>query len=128
MVEVCKAALEQVGLCVDVVESGETALEQFTTAFYDLLVSDIRMPGMDGIQLLEQVGRVYPEILDRTIIITGDAANSVPSEFLKQTHARILEKPFDLAELQQLAQSIVGRHLTVVEIDPKTGKQSVYMI
>jgi signal transduction histidine kinase len=112
VLEVCKTALEQVGFDVDAVQSGEAALEQLTKASYDLLVSDIRMPGMDGIQLFEQVGRVYPEILDRTILITGDAANSVTSAFLDRTPATVLEKPFDLAELQRLAKSIVERHST----------------
>lgn len=70
------------------------------------------MPGMSGIQFLEQVGRVYPEILDRTILITGDATNFVTSEFLKQTHAKVLEKPFDLAEFQRLANLILEHDST----------------
>lgn len=112
VLEVCKAALEQVGFCVDAVQSGEDALKQLTKASYDLLVSDVRMPGMGGIQFLEQVVRVYPEILERTILITGDAANSVTSAFLDRTPVTVLEKPFDLAELQRLAKSIVARHST----------------
>ncbi|MCG3113210.1 MAG: ATP-binding protein [Candidatus Manganitrophus sp. SB1] len=112
VLEVCKTALEQIGFVVDAVHSGEAALEQLTKTSYDLLVSDVRMPGMDGIQFFDQVGRVYPEILERTIIITGDAANSVTSTFLDRTHAAVLKKPFDLKELQRLAKSILGRNLT----------------
>ncbi|MDC4223821.1 MAG: ATP-binding protein [Candidatus Manganitrophus sp.] len=110
--EVCKAALQQIGFVVDAVHSGEAALEQLTKTSYDLLIADIRMPGMGGIQFLEQVGRVYPEILDRTILITGDAVNSVTSAFLERTHATVLEKPFDLTNLQRLAKSILERNST----------------
>ncbi|NKE71161.1 ATP-binding protein [Candidatus Manganitrophus noduliformans] len=112
VLEVCKTALEQIGFVVDAVHSGEAALEQLTKTSYDLLVADIRMPGMGGIQFLEQVGRVYPEILDRTILITGDAVNSVTSAFLNRTRITVLEKPFDLAELQHRAKSILERNST----------------
>jgi len=112
VLEVCKAALEQIGFAVDTVQSGEAALVQLTKVSYDLLISDIRMPGMDGIQFFDQVSRVYPEILDRTIIITGDAVNIVTSTFLDRTHVAVLEKPFNLTKLQRLAKSIVERHST----------------
>lgn len=92
--------------------SGEAASGHLTKTSYDLLVADIRMPGMGGIQFLEQVGRVYPEILDRTILITGDAVNSVTSTFLDRTHAAVLEKPFDLKELQRMAKAILEDHST----------------
>ncbi|MDC4204276.1 MAG: ATP-binding protein [Candidatus Manganitrophus sp.] len=110
VLEVCKTALEQIGFVVDAVHSGEAALGHLTKTSYDLLVADIRMPGMGGIRFLEQVGRVYPEILDRTILITGDAANTVTSAFLDRTHATVLEKPFDLAELQRLAKLTLERN------------------
>ena len=112
VLEVCKTALEQIGFVVDAVHSGEAALGHLTKTSYDLLLADIRMPGMGGIQFLEQVGRVYPEILDRTVLITGDAVNSVTSAFLDRTHATVLEKPFDLTKLQRLAKSIVECHST----------------
>lgn len=112
VLEVCKTALEQIGFVVDAAQSGEAALEQLTKTSYDLLVSDVRMPGMGGIQFLEQVGRVYPEILERTILITGDTVNPITSEFLKRAHAAVLKKPFDLTELQHLAKSIMERHST----------------
>jgi signal transduction histidine kinase len=109
VLEVCKTALEQVGFYVDAVQSGEAALEQLTKASYDLLVSDVRMPGMGGIQFLEQVSCVYPEVLDRTILITGDAVNPVTSKFLKRPGITVLEKPFDLKKLQHLARLILNR-------------------
>jgi signal transduction histidine kinase len=112
VLEVCKVALEQIGFIVDTVQSGEAALEQLTKASYDLLVSDVRMPGMGGIQFLEQVGRVYTEILEHTIVITGDAVNPVTSAFLGQTNVTVLKKPFDLADLQRQAITILERNST----------------
>jgi two-component system NtrC family sensor kinase len=109
VLEVCKVALEQVGFCVDTVQSGEAALEQLTKASYDLLVSDIRMPGMGGIQFLEQIGRVYPEICMRIIVITGDAVNPATLEFLNRPGITVLHKPFDLKDLQRHAKSILER-------------------
>lgn len=112
VLEVCKAALEQADFCVDAVQSGEAALEQLTKASYDLLVSDVRMPGMEGIKFLEQIDHIYPEILEQTILITGDAVNSVTSAFLDRTNITVLEKPFDLTELQRLAKLILERNST----------------
>ncbi len=112
VLEVCKAALQQIGFVVDAVQSGEAALGHLTKTSYDLLVADIRMPGMGGIQFLEQVGRIYLEILDRTILITGDAVNSVTSAFLSRTRITVLEKPFDITKLQKLAKLILEHNST----------------
>jgi two-component system NtrC family sensor kinase len=109
VLDVCKAALEQVGFCVDTAQSGEAALKQLTKVSYDLLVSDVRMPGMGGIQFLEQIGRVYPEICMRTIVITGDAVNPATAAFLNQPGITVLHKPFDLKDLQRHAKSILKR-------------------
>jgi PAS domain S-box-containing protein len=109
VMEVCKIALEQIGIAVETVNNGEAALENLTRTDYDLLVSDLRMPGSGGIKLFDEVSRLYPEILKRYLLITGDLINRETAEFLARCGTSVLEKPFDPRGLQSLAGSILDR-------------------
>lgn len=62
---------------------------------------------MGGIQFLEQVGRIDPEICTRTIVIPGDAVNPVTAILLNRSSINVLHKPFDLKDLQRHAKLIL---------------------
>jgi two-component system NtrC family sensor kinase len=109
VLEVCKIALEQIGIAVETVNNGEAALECLTRNDYDLLVSDLRMPGSGGVKLFDEVSRLYPGILTRYLLITGDLINQETAEFLSRCGTAVLEKPFDPGGLQSLAGSILDR-------------------
>jgi hypothetical protein len=70
----------------------------------DLLVSDIRMPGMNGFQLAETGLKFRPGM--KVILMTGYAAEPVPAS-LRQHHLQIMQKPFDLEELSVLARRLI---------------------
>ena len=65
--ELCEA-LRDAGYKVRSADSAETALEQVSQRSYDLCISDIRMPGMDGVELLRRLGEIAPETL--VILVT----------------------------------------------------------
>ena len=91
------------------VESGALALEALASQHYDAIVSDMRMPGMDGAQLLELVKREYPEVV--RIVLSGQASRETILRFLGPAH-QYLSKPCDPQELKsRLAQAFVVRDL-----------------
>ena len=79
------------------VGSGEEALEALTKERYDVVVSDIRMPKMDGVQLLTEIKSRYPQII--RIALSGQSDQEVVLRSVGSTH-QFLAKPCDAATLK----------------------------
>jgi two-component system NtrC family sensor kinase len=92
-----------------VFEHGEDALSYLATASVDLILSDIRRPGLDGIQLHDHLARVRPALLRRVLFITGDVLSPETAAFLQRTRARWLMKPLNLDALLIEARAILER-------------------
>ncbi|MDF0490890.1 response regulator [Sphingomonas sp. H39-1-10] len=96
MREYLTRALERSGYAVSAVDRGTAAIPLLKTEHFDLLLTDIVMPEMDGIELAQHAGEIAPDL--RVMFITGFAAvtlkagNTIP-------RARVLSKPFHLREL-----------------------------
>ena len=89
-------ALEKAGYSVVAVGSGEEAMPFLKTEIFDLLVSDIVMPQMDGIELAKRCNELSP--ITKVMFITGFAAVSLRARN-ETPQARMLSKPFHLREL-----------------------------
>ncbi len=77
------------------------AIQKLQLASFDLIVSDIRMPGLTGIQLFEWISEHQPEMTKKIIFTTGDAFDPETRTFLEQAKLPHLGKPFDLKKLKQ---------------------------
>lgn len=91
-----KRALEQAGYSVMAVANGIDALPLLQTEIYDLLLSDIVMPEMDGIELAQRCNAISPET--KVMFITGFAAVALRAN-REAPHAKMLSKPFHLRDL-----------------------------
>ena len=89
-------ALENAGYEVDSVDRGTLALPLLEDSHYDLLLSDIVMPEMDGIELAQKCNAVSPQT--KVMFITGFAAVSLKAS-ADQPRAKVLSKPFHLRDL-----------------------------
>lgn len=97
--ELLRAMLESAGYEVASADSGLVALELLAEARFDAIVSDLRMPGMDGAALWREVRQRHPSLARRMLFVTGDTLSAGASQFLDQTGCARLEKPFAKAEL-----------------------------
>lgn len=96
MREYLTRALERSGYAVSAVDRGTEALPLLETEQFDLLLTDIVMPEMDGIELAQRAGEIAPDM--RVMFITGFAAVTLKAG--KQVpQARVLSKPFHLRDL-----------------------------
>ncbi|MCA1199831.1 response regulator [Sphingomonas sp. R647] len=96
MREYLARALEKSGYAVTAVDRGTAALPLIETERFDLLLSDIVMPEMDGIELAQRAAEIAPDM--RIMFITGFAAVTLKAG--KQVpQARVLSKPFHLRDL-----------------------------
>lgn len=93
-------ALQDSGYQADGVLTAELALKKLREDSYDLIISDIKMPGMDGPACREQVEAMDPLLAERMIFITGDAVSPKTQTFLTKWSGRCLDKPFRVEHLR----------------------------
>jgi two-component system NtrC family sensor kinase len=103
--------LERRGWIVDEARDGQEALdlleldgsgEHARGARYDAVVTDLRMPGITGIELHDQLAEHAPDVLARLVVISGDTASPEVADFLLRLHRPLVQKPFDLRTLADL--------------------------
>ena len=85
------------GIEADAVTNGHAALERMQEQTYDILVVDLKMPGIDGLELREVVQRKHPDI--KILMITGHGSSPHDEVVNIEAQEDMLLKPFDIDEL-----------------------------
>jgi response regulator RpfG family c-di-GMP phosphodiesterase len=96
-----------------VARSAEEALERLQQARYDVVLSDIMMPGMSGIELLESVARIWPDTTVIMVSANHDTRRAVAA--LRQGAYDYIVKPFELEEVELSVSRAVEHRRLVVE-------------
>ncbi len=107
--EVLAEILRLDGMRVDIAHGGRSALERIGRTTYDLVISDLRMPDMDGMTLYRELERTRPDLLERIMFVTGDTLSADAGEFVAATRAPVIEKPFDAQKIRQMAADQLAR-------------------
>jgi CheY-like chemotaxis protein len=76
---------------------------------YALIITDLRMPGLTGAELHDRVARERPALLGRLVFSTGDVVSAEAREFISRVSAPVLQKPFELATLDELLARYAAR-------------------
>ena len=108
IVDVLKQALNEKGFRTDTACNGAEALSRLASNEYDLIISDICMPEMNGEKLYAAVSERYPHLQDRIIFITGDTVSQSSRTFLERSGARWLNKPFNINEIERIVASTLN--------------------
>ena len=106
-------ALESLDYFVHTAFDGKDAMVQLTGDKYDMIVTDLKMPGMNGMELLEQAIAKYPEIKIVLISAHGTVDNAV--EAMKLGAVDFLQKPFTPKELRNLVHNVLETESTEAE-------------
>ena len=106
--KVCARTLSAEGLEVDIAVNGKVALVMWREKSYDLCLTDIRTPEMNGIELYQHLESEFPEAVNKVIFTTGDVRNSNIEEFLERTNRPYLSKPFTPDELRAIVKTVMG--------------------
>ena len=102
-------ALQNAGFKVDSVDRGTEAVTLLEGNRYDLLLSDIVMPGMDGIELAQRCNKISPAT--KIMFITGFAAVSLKAS-REQPNAKVLSKPFHLRDLVMEVRRVLSEQVS----------------
>ena len=95
------------GWAVDTALDGRTAVVKLEDRVYDLVICDMTMPGLSGLQLYERLKLKRPSQAARIIFLTNDRPSSSTQRFLRNSGATWLEKPFNLPALRELASRLM---------------------
>jgi CheY-like chemotaxis protein len=99
-------ALECEGSIAEVAASGEEALAILEVRCFDLVITDVRMPGIDGLEVLRAIHRRSPGC--PVVVMTAYARDLViDPKLFEEPHVRLLEKPFSPQRLLALVQEVV---------------------
>ncbi len=102
-----KAVLEQKGHEVDVVADGRSAIERVSANRYGVILLDVRMPDMSGLEVFQRIKEIAASIASRVVFLTGDLMADETRALLEQTGAPALAKPFQSQELLQAIEGVV---------------------
>lgn len=105
--------LDMEGFHVRTAEDGSSALEELSRAHYDLILSDLKMPKMGGIALLDQIGRVAPQAV--TVIMTGFGTVETAIDAMKRGAYDYVLKPFKLEEVVHVVRRGIDKKRMVAE-------------
>ena len=87
---------------VETAPDGDIALRKLEERRYDLVLSDVRMPGLDGPGLYRALERRHPQLVRRFIFFTGDALSPETRQLVEGTRILAMSKPFDADAIRQV--------------------------
>ena len=105
--------LDMEGFHVRTAEDGSSALDELSREHYDLVLSDLKMPKMGGIALLDQIGKVAPQAV--TVIMTGFGTVETAIDAMKRGAYDYVLKPFKLEEVVHVVRRGIDKKRMVAE-------------
>lgn len=108
-----KELLEMEGYKCETAESGVKALEMCRSKSYDLVISDIKMPQMDGVELLTELRRDFPDLL--VVMISGHGTIETAVECIKMGANNFISKPIEMNHFLVAVRNAIDHHALVEE-------------
>jgi signal transduction histidine kinase/CheY-like chemotaxis protein len=106
--ELLRELLESAGYDVATAESGAVALELLAEARFDAVISDIRMPDLDGPAFAARLKREHPALARRVLFVSGDTLSDAARDAIAALDAPTLDKPFASAEVLQALKRLLA--------------------
>jgi DNA-binding response OmpR family regulator len=100
--------LTEAGYSVDVAETGEAALELFEQKRFDLIIADLKLPGINGMEVIKQIKEKKPEM--EVIVITGVGTQPIAEEAMTLGAHDFLPKPFTDDQIKAAINEALKHH------------------
>ena len=107
IIDVLYQVLKMDGHRVDTALNGQVALRKIEKERYDLIISDLKMPGMGGQELYQRVRAMDHDLSRRIIFSTGDVVSTDTRNFLEKSGNSYLQKPFDMDTIRHVVRTVL---------------------
>jgi two-component system NtrC family sensor kinase len=101
--------MEPEGHTIDIAANGAIAMDKLRKAPYDAIISDLRMPVMDGPSLYEALQHELPSYLNKIIYVTGDTLSTHVHDFLSKHPVPVVEKPYRLKDIHMALSDLLKK-------------------
>jgi two-component system cell cycle response regulator CpdR len=105
--ELVKQILEYEGIVAHCVTSGEEALEQIKERTFSLMITDLNMPGLDGLELSRKGLEIAPQM--PIIMNTGNISPKITRLAMEIGISKVLVKPYHLNEMLETIRAVIGK-------------------
>jgi two-component system NtrC family sensor kinase len=109
LLDILSGSLAVEGYTVETAENGLVALDKIARTSYDVVVSDIQMPGLDGIGLYAALEARRSHLTNRFVLVTGSSLTPEAQQFVRRTQVPMLTKPFDVGDVRRVVREILAR-------------------
>jgi CheY-like chemotaxis protein len=116
--------MEDEGFDVDVLLDGREALERAARMSYDLVICDMKMPGLDGQHFYKSLARTGNPLRERFLFVTGDIVAAQTREFLARNHLPHVAKPFRVEELTEKVRAVLASQAPGERAVPLTSRKN----
>jgi PAS domain S-box-containing protein len=96
IIELLNLLLEEAGHHVDTACNGEEAWNKAQAGEYDLVITDVRMPKMNGLEFYKKLKALRPRLAENLIFVSGDLGDNATARFLAEVNATIIPKPVEV--------------------------------
>lgn len=105
--EILGEIVEGEGCSVELACNGRQALQRIADAEFDLVLSDLVMPEMDGAALFRRLRDTRPALCERMVFITGDTLSESAQRFLAEVRRPVIEKPFIPDDVREIVRGLL---------------------
>ena len=113
--------LENMGFTTDEAENGSIAFSKIQNSDYDIIVSDMDMPVVNGMEFYQLVSSYRPQMLNRIVFSTGNCFNVEYKKFFEKISCPVLYKPFSLSDLESIIHSVNHKRLNGKSLELEPG-------
>jgi two-component system NtrC family sensor kinase len=117
--DVLEAILAGCGYKVTCAANGVEALAELKRTEFDMIITDMCMPEMDGEKLYEKIQQTYPKLAHQVVFVTGDTVSTRSRTFLEKTGCRWLSKPFNIRDVEEVVETFLQERLA--KLQPTTA-------
>jgi CheY-like chemotaxis protein len=99
-------------------ECAERALELLHHQRFDAVISDFRMPGLNGREFFNRLQRLNPALAHRIIFLTGDTSTEELQSLLENSGTQCLPKPFRLNAIEEMLRHVLAKETEQADLEP----------
>jgi len=101
-----ETSLERAGFVVDAFSTSHEAIARLKEQQYDILVTDLKMSGPDGMDVLRTAKEMWPDL--KPVVITGFATKNMADEAMRRGAVAFIAKPFKMSYLRSVLEQLVS--------------------